>query len=214
MKDLAFTRNLAWKLNWWRQSELEGALLLGRMVRAAETAEFAARLTRHCAEEAEHSRIWAVVLAELGLPHVVIARSYQSFFLRHSGPPASILEVLCFTQVFERRVHTRFTQELRDARTPEPARLAYRRMIEDEKDHLAWVADWLRGQPDAGPGLVRYREIDHAVFEELLPWEEQLWDLPGLGREIGEAPPHLCEAGCRGSASCPRPCEQTRKTNP
>ena len=29
-------RALAWLLNWYRQSELEGALLLGRMVRYAD----------------------------------------------------------------------------------------------------------------------------------------------------------------------------------
>ena len=77
-------RNLAWKLNWWRQERVEGALLLGRMVAAApRMANSWPRLTRHCAEEAEHSRIWAGVIVELGLPHICIARSYQSFL-----PPA------------------------------------------------------------------------------------------------------------------------------
>ena len=28
-------RSLTWKLNWYRQSELEGALLLGKMIRTA-----------------------------------------------------------------------------------------------------------------------------------------------------------------------------------
>ncbi len=176
-------RNLAWKLNWWRQSELEGALLLGRMVGTVEEAELAARLTRHCAEEAEHSRIWAEVLAGLELPHVRIFRSYQSFYLRHSGPPACLLDVLCFTQIFERRVHTRFFEELRRPGTPEPARRAYRRMMEDEKDHLGWVAAWLREQPGAADGLERYREIDRVVFAELEPFEDRLWEVPGLGRE-------------------------------
>jgi hypothetical protein len=66
-------RNLAWKLNWWRQSELEGALLLGRLVGMVEGADLAIRLTRHCAEEAEHSLIWAKAIAELDLPHVRIS---------------------------------------------------------------------------------------------------------------------------------------------
>jgi hypothetical protein len=56
------TRNLAWKLNWFRQSELEGALLLGRMVGAVEDGDLATRLTRHCAEEAGHSQIWNEVI--------------------------------------------------------------------------------------------------------------------------------------------------------
>ena len=163
---------------------MEGALLLGRMVgdgRGSATSPQSSR--RHCAEEAEHSRIWADVIAELELPHVRIFRSYQSFYLRHSGPPASLLDVLCFTQIFERRVHTRFHEELHRPETPEPARRAYRHMIEDEKDHLGWVAAWLRGQAGAAEGLECYREIDGSVFTEIKPFEERLWELPGLGRE-------------------------------
>src|SRR4051812_36041093 len=102
------TRNLAWKLNWFRQSELEGSLLLGRMVGTVEDHDLAQRLTKHCSEEAEHSRIWSDVIEELGLPHIRIFRSYQSFYLQKSGPPATLLEVLSFTQIFERRVHRRF----------------------------------------------------------------------------------------------------------
>ena len=97
-------RNLAWKLNWFRQSELEGALLLGRMVGTIGDRTLAARLTKHCAEEAEHSRLWSEVIAELGLPHVRIFRSYQSLYLRHGGAPSTLLDVLAFTQIFERRV--------------------------------------------------------------------------------------------------------------
>jgi rubrerythrin len=180
--------NLAWKLNWSRQSELEGALLLGRMVGAIEDGDLAAKLTRHCAEEAEHSRVWSDVIAELDLPHIRIFRSYQSFYLRHSGPPACLLDVLCFTQVFERRVNARFHDELHRLETPAAARRAYRRMIEDERNHLGWVAEWLREQPGAAGGLNRYRKIDRLVFSELNPFEERLWAIPGLGRDCPPQP--------------------------
>lgn len=184
----ATQRNLAWKLNWWRQSELEGALLLGRMVGMAEDGELAAKLVRHSAEEAEHSRMWADVLAELELPHIRIFRSYQSFYLQHSGPPGRLLEVLAFTRIFELRVHARFSDELHRRETPEPARLAYRQMIHEEKGHLAWVAAWLRGQPEAAGALARYRAIDRAVFAELAPYGSRLWEVPGLGREHVPSP--------------------------
>ena len=174
--------NLAWKLNWLRQSELEGALLLGRLVGLAEDPLLISSLTQHCAEEAEHSLIWASVIEELGLPYVRIFRSYQSFYVRHAGPPSSLLDVLCFTQVFERRVHTRFHAELHRADTPEIAKDAYRRMMEDEKDHLAWVAEWLAGQPGANDRLEFYRTVDRTVFAELEPFAERLAEIPGLGR--------------------------------
>lgn len=179
-------RNLAWKLNWWRQSELEGALLLGRMIGAADSVQLCQRLTRHCAEEAEHSHIWAMVIEELDLPHIQIRRSFQSFFLRHAGLPTTLLEVLAFTQVFERRVHRRFHEELRAKDLPDAAFAAYARMIEDEKVHLAWVAEWLRDQEGASEQLARFERADRLVIAELQPWEHELWEIPGLGNATRE----------------------------
>lgn len=180
-------RNLTWKLNWYRQSELEGSLLLGRMVGTVEDHDLIARLTRHAAEEAEHSRIWADVIEELELPGVRIFRSYQSFYLRHGGAPATLVDVLAFTHIFEQRVHRRFHEELRRPDTPASAGFAFHRMIEDEKDHLAWVAAWLGAQPEARAALGRYAAIDREVFAELQPFEHRLWEIPGLGRECAPA---------------------------
>ena len=80
-------RNLAWRLSWYRQSELEGALLLGRMVRQASDPYLIARLTRHCADEARHAWLWERTLARLDLVAVSIFRSYQSLYLNHAGAP-------------------------------------------------------------------------------------------------------------------------------
>lgn len=176
-------RQLAWRLNWYRQSELEGAMLLGRMAGLTNDAFLCQELTRHAAEEAEHSRLWAAAIHDCGLPHVRILRSYQSFYLNHSGAPASLLEVLCFTQIFERRVHQRFQAELKSPDLPQPARQAFAQMIEDEKHHLGWVARWLKSQPGSAELLETYQQIDAAVFQELAPYEHRLHILPGLGRE-------------------------------
>ena len=183
-------RALAWKLNWFRQSELEGALLLGRVAGMAESRPLNERLIRHCAEEAQHAQLWAEAIAELDLPHIRIFRSYQSFYLQHTGAPASLLEVLAFTQIFERRVHRRFLAELQASGTPPAARRAFRIMIHDEKDHLAWVAGWLRDQPEAPEALARYGRADEAVYRELAPREGRLWEIRGLGQE----PPEFAHA--------------------
>jgi hypothetical protein len=175
--------NLAWKFHWFRQSELEGALLLGRMIGLVEDPHLIVNLTQHCAEEAEHSRIWSDVIAELELPVVRIFRSYQSFYLEHAGRPGRLLDVLSFTQIFERRVHRRFHEEMHRTDTPGVARQAFARMIEDEKGHLSWVADWLRQQRGADAELRRFERIDRQVFAELQPFEQCLWKIPGLGRD-------------------------------
>lgn len=178
------TLNLAIKLNWYRQSELEGSLMLGRITGRVSDPHLIARLTKHCAEEAEHALIWTKTITALGLPMLRIRRSFQSFYLNHGSAPASVLEVLCFTQIFERSVHRRFTDELHAAGTPEPLRAAFHRMIEDEKDHLGWVAAWLRTQSGARDCLRHYQELDRRVAAELKPFESCLWAIPGLRDEV------------------------------
>jgi len=182
-------RHLAWKLNWWRQSELEGSLLLGRMVGLATTRELCQQLTRHCAEEAEHARLWSDVITELSLGHVRIHRSFQSLFLEHSGPPRSLVEVLAFTQIFERRVHRRFHEEMRQPGLPPAATRAYAKMIEDEKGHLSWVADWLAKEPQAPAELRRFEAAERAVVAAIRPYEGRFWEIPGLGEESTEEIP-------------------------
>ncbi|HYE20325.1 MAG TPA: hypothetical protein VEA69_17900 [Tepidisphaeraceae bacterium] len=98
------TRAWSWKLNWFRQSELDGALLLGRMVRSTDDAYLIAALTRHCADEARHSLLWSQAIAAARLPAVRIHRPYQSFYWDQSPPPRTLPEVLVVTHVFEQRV--------------------------------------------------------------------------------------------------------------
>jgi len=180
----AVERNLAWKLNWWRQSELEGSLLLGRMAARVPDRELCRLITKHCAEEAEHSRIWTEAITSLDLPHVQIHRSYQSLFMEQTAPPHSLLEVLAFTQVFEKRVHCHFHEELRRPALPEVVRRAYQRMVEDEKGHLSWVAAWLSVQPGATGCLERFALADRAVLGAIASYADRLWEVPGLGLEV------------------------------
>lgn len=178
------TRNLAWRLNWYRQSELEGALLLGRMVRVANDSFLVQKLTRHAADEARHAAIWAEALIESGLPTIRIFRSYQSLYGDHEGMPVGMHEVLAFTQIFERRVHKRFTSELHQSDLPEPTRKAFDIMVADESDHLEWVLDWLRTQEGSEALLQKYQSIDLAVYRTVLPYESRLWEMAGLGEEL------------------------------
>ena len=63
-------RSLCWRLNWYRQSELEGALLLGRLARHVDDPYLVHQLTKHCADEARHAWLWQRTLTGLFLPAV------------------------------------------------------------------------------------------------------------------------------------------------
>jgi len=178
-------RNLAWRLSWYRQSELEGALLLGRMVRQASDPYLIARLTRHCADEARHAWLWERTLARLDLVAVRIYKSYQSLYLDHTDPPTSLEDVLAMTHVFEQRVHQRFTDELGQPELPAPARRTFATLLRDEEAHLDWIGRWLGARSSAVPALRRYREADERVYQQLMPYGDRAWDIPGLGEELG-----------------------------
>jgi hypothetical protein len=175
---------LAWKLHWYRQSELDGALLLGKVIRAAPDGYLLAQLTQHAAEEAEHARLWCEVIRELALPYIRIHRSYQSLYLEFISLPTSLTEVLAFTQIFERRVHRTFFLERDRPGISAAERVAYERMLEDEKGHLSWVADYLADRPDAARLLERYRLADEQLFEKLSPLQDRLWEVPGIGERV------------------------------
>ena len=179
-------RSLYWRLNWYRQSELDGALLLGRLVRQVTTPYLVLQLTNHCADEARHAWQWARTIDALGLPTVRIRRSYQSFYLSEISTPRTITEVLALTHVFEHRVHRHFTDELSQGGLPEEVQRTFRAMLRDEQGHLDWIAAWLASRPEAAAILSRYRSADERVVERLMPYEQRMWDIEGLGEELTE----------------------------
>jgi hypothetical protein len=176
-------RNLTWKLNWYRQSELEGALLLGKMVRHASDPLLVSHLTRHCADEARHAWLWERTRAGLGLATIRIDRSYQSFYLEAAAAPRSLPEVLGLTHIFEQRVHRQFSEEIADPDLPAAVRRTLNALVRDEAGHLEWVGRWLAAHPDGEHILERYRAIDEKVYRALLPYRDRIWDISGLGEE-------------------------------
>lgn len=177
-------RNLCWKLNWYRQSELEGALLLGRILRQTGAPDVIGPLARHCADEARHAWLWQRTLTALQMPTVRIFRSYQSFYQDETEPPGTTVEVLALTHIFEQRVHRRFTEESGQSGLPEVLRRTYTAMLRDERGHLDWVSCWLAKCDDAEKHLRRYRLADERVFQRLAPFAERIWDIQGLGEEL------------------------------
>jgi rubrerythrin len=177
-------RALAWLLNWYRQSELDGALLLGRMVRYADDPVVLAELTRHAADEARHAWLWQKAITELRLAPVRIHRSYQSFYAVQEVVPRTLAEVLTLTHVFEHRVDREFSEQLDDPQLPAAARRTFRALLRDEVRHLDWIARWLEDRPELRPLLDRYSDIDSRVAEQLRPYRDRLWEVAGLGEEL------------------------------
>lgn len=192
-------RSLTWRLNWYRQSELEGALLLGRMIRHVTDPYLVRQLTRHSADEARHAWLWARTLEKLDLPTVQIRRSYQSFYLDEISAPRGLADVLALTHVFEHRVDRHFTSELAQPGLPAAVRHTLSVLIRDEQGHLDWIGRWLAERPESEVTLAGYRRADARVARRLAPYRERLWDVAGLGEEIVEGRRHACRIDAKES---------------
>ena len=168
-------------LNFYRASELHGGLILGQLSRRARGSELVLDLTRHSAEEVMHAQLWTETIITEGGEVRPVRDTYQARYASVLGPPATLLQVLALTQVFERRVYRHFTEHLRRPGTHPTVRATLGRMLEEEKGHLAWVRRWLdrqktvRGAAEVEATLRCYAAVDAVVYERLtrdLGWRE------------------------------------------
>jgi len=63
---MQLTERELWVLNLYRNSELHGALLMGRLARSVSEADLLVNATRHCATEARHAAILSDTIVAVG----------------------------------------------------------------------------------------------------------------------------------------------------
>ena len=159
-------------LNFYRASELHGGLILGKLVARVRDPRLMLELTRHSAEEVVHSQLWTETILAVGGKPRPVRDTYQSHYARAIGAPASVLQVLALTQIFERRVYRHFLEHERRPGTHPLVRATLRRMIEEEKHHLSWVKEWLDEESERDAtrvrGLLRdYTLVDARIYADL-----------------------------------------------
>src|SRR6476660_4049074 len=169
MKTLEITERELTLLNFYRGSELQGGLVLGRLVQHVRDPELIIRLTAHSAEEVLHAQLWTETIVDVGGRPRAMTDTYQARYAAAIGAPTSLLEVLALTQVFERGVYRHFVRHLRRPGTHRCVQATLRRMLDDERGHLSWVQEWLGRQSAARGAAVtalmrRYRDVDAAVY--------------------------------------------------
>ncbi|HEV8611943.1 MAG TPA: ferritin-like domain-containing protein [Gemmatimonadales bacterium] len=157
------------RLDFYRASELHGGLILGQFARRAKDPELIQCLTVHAAEEVVHSRLWLETLLALGGRPRRQRETYQTRYAAQLGEPRTLLEVLALTNVFERRVHRHFSLHLGRPGVHPRVSQTLRRMIADERYHLAWVHRWLKHQDQLTVKrlFARYQAVDALVYAEL-----------------------------------------------
>ena len=161
-------------LSYYRACELAGAVLFGRLALVTEIDELRVPLTNHCLEEAEHGWLWTKTIQELDHTPLKVTQIYQTEYGKEFGMPQNILEVLCLTQVFEKRTLAHFTKHLSLSNVNLLVKKALQKMIDDESGHIGWVKKKLdeyakkHGQASVDKTMKKLLEIDEKIYSRLL----------------------------------------------
>ena len=170
-----------WVLSYYRASELAGALLFGKLALRTSDAELAVLLTEHAAEEARHAWLWTETITRLGSLPIPLTETYQSQYSKECGIPATIIEILLLTEVFEQRIFRHFTLHANRPKVHPEVRRTLEIMLEDERGHLAWIRKRLDEAEREGMAQIaelrrRYRETDGRIYAATIRHEARLWD--------------------------------------
>ena len=180
---MEISENDLWILSYYRESELAGGLIMGRLARETDDDDLRVHLTEHCAEEANHAWLWTQTILKVGGTPKRVAETYQARYYAEIGMPASLLEILTLTQVFERRVIRHFRAHLKWPDVHPAVTETLHRMIEDEVGHISWVKDRLdRYAVEKGEALVaetmrRFTEVDERVYEAAMRYRDNAREL-------------------------------------
>ena len=189
---MEISENDLWILSYYRESELAGSLVMGRLARETDDDDLRVHLTEHCAEEAHHAWLWTETILKVGGTPKRVAETYQTRYYHEIGTPTSLLEILALTQVFERRVIRHFRAHLKWPNTHPAVAATLTRMIEDEVGHISWVKDRLdRYAAEKGTGVVaetmrRFTEVDERVYEAAMRYRDNARELldPALRNSV------------------------------
>ncbi len=160
-------------LSFYRASELAGGLLFGKIAFHTDIDELRIPLTRHAAEEVEHGWYWTKAIKDLGLIPMKVTQTYQTEYGKEFGMPTSLLEVLCLTQVLEKRVVDHFNVHLNRPDTHPIIADTLKKMLDDESHHLSWIKVRLdkysaeHGSEEVDNLMKRLHDIDDKVYNRL-----------------------------------------------
>lgn len=179
MKIQPLTDNEKWLLSFYRTSEISGALFFGRLAKSLPPGPIQTDLTKHFADESQHSWYWTRCLQNLGHEPIKLDMAYQDQYISAAGMPANIMEVLGITLIFEKRVIGQYALH-RQAQDLNPeVKKTLDLIVEDEKWHIEWVTQALKnmegeyGKDHIEKTLKKFYDADKEVYEKTVKEHEE-----------------------------------------
>ena len=166
-----------WLLNFYRNSELNGALLMGRLARSTSDPELIVNFTRHCATEAHHATLLSELLqaVDAGFQATI---TVQEAYAERAGVPKQLADLLVVSEVLEKRVLKTYKAHLEEEEFPAAVQEVLRRIVhemeeEEDGEHAGWIDRRLQLLPheEVERAEKKWRTVDAEVATHL---EEQL----------------------------------------
>lgn len=178
MKIAPLSENERWLLSFYRTSEISGALFFGRLARSLKPGPIQVDLTKHFADESQHSWYWTRCLQALGQEPIKLDSSYQDQYISAAGMPVNIMEVLGITLIFEKRVIGQYSIHRQVEELNPEIKKTIDLIVEDEKWHIEWVTKALQsleseyGKEHIDKTLKKFYEADKEVYKNTVAEHE------------------------------------------
>jgi hypothetical protein len=148
------TERELWLLNFYRNSELQGALLMGRLARSARATALLVPMTKHCATEARHAALLTEAIAAVGGELDPGVPPVQEHYSSAGGIPKALVDLLVLSEILEHRVLETYRAHL-DRRDVHPeVRRTLAGILEEmehehggEDEHAGWIEEALKELP-------------------------------------------------------------------
>jgi rubrerythrin len=160
--------------SYYRDAELRGAMLLLKMMRCFPDPKAQVLFSRHINDEMRHQQLWTErILQEGGLP-VDVPDGYQRRLGKALGFPNRMADLFALTIVVEERAARRYRAHEANPACDEETRELLKTLMRDEKWHISWMEDWVRGMTEASgttdeldQTMARYRRVEQEVYESM-----------------------------------------------
>jgi bacterioferritin (cytochrome b1) len=163
-----------WILNFYRNSELHGALLMGRLARTLPSNDLLLQATRHCATEAHHAALLSEAIVAVGGRLDPTIKPVQEHYSAAGGIPKALADLLVLSETLEQRVLTTYRAHLERTDLHLTVRRTIAGILEEMEhehgdEHAGWIDRALSELPRAEVEAVeaRWRAVDRTVADEL-----------------------------------------------
>jgi hypothetical protein len=168
------TEREAWLLNFYRNSELHGALLMGKLARNFRDPQLLVNLTKHCATEAHHAALLTETIERARIPFDVQTDTIQNYYAAEGGLPKKLVELLVLSETLEKRVLASYRAHLSRTDVYPEIRKTLSQILhemeeEENGEHAGWIEETLQQQPheQVEAAETKWRAIDRCVAAEL-----------------------------------------------